>query len=175
MCLVNLLAQHELRRSQYGRIWGFGGGVSDLDPDPVFIKSALDVYHGRCMYEVVEWHQALVSCIGSNCFNWNCGSKFLFWQWNPETRALAQNRHHAYLGGHSYLQSNKNILLTPSENVRSYIDFLTWQREKIYYYLRIGGDLQVLVMLHGSKSINCQPKVNLNVGAGGESQYTYLI
>ena len=86
-----LLDLRTAKRSQYGRLGGFGrsGGV----------QSASSIYPGQFMRDVVEGHQALVNYMGSAFFTWNRGAKLLFWIWSPETRRLAHNGHPIYLCG----------------------------------------------------------------------------
>ena len=61
------------------------GGAQSGKP---FINSALVLYPGEFMLDVVEFKQALINYGLSTYFNWKGSSKLLFWRWSQETRAL---------------------------------------------------------------------------------------
>ena len=79
--------REEVPIRETGGVWEWGG-VKSGKP---FINSALLLYPGEFMVDVIEGRQALINYAGSTFFDWKCGSRLLFWRWSPETRMLARN------------------------------------------------------------------------------------
>jgi hypothetical protein len=51
------------------------------------------------MQDVIEGRQALVNYLGGSFFQWDKGSRLLFWRWSVETKNLARAGHPTYVSG----------------------------------------------------------------------------